>query len=112
MKKNQLEMTPLQRIVGFDVAEEIYDNLPIFAQYILDLKIEGWTEQDIALALGCAQSTVNDTFRRARHYLLTSKLKLILETRVHYRETHYTAVDVDVHGESKGAIGMNYGIHD
>lgn len=88
-----LEPTPLQRVVGFEVAEETYDLLPLFAQLILDCKIEGYTEQDIAAALGLAQSTVNDTFKRARYALLKSKLRLILESRLYYRENHPIVMD-------------------
>lgn len=84
--RDRLPPTPLQRIVGFEVAEEIYDNLPLYAQYILDLKIAGYSETQIAATLGVAQSTVNETFKRARYYLLESKLHLILEARIHYRE--------------------------
>lgn len=88
MKEIKLEATPLQKLLGFEVAEEIYDMLPLTAQYIIDLKIENVPEQDIALALGCAQSTVNDTFHKARHALIKSKLYLTLEARQYYRETH------------------------
>lgn len=94
-KLTRLEATPLQKIVGFEVAEEIYDLLPLNAQLIIDLKIEGWTEQEIAIALNCAQSTVNDTFKKARHTLLRSKLHMILEMRQHYRETHPQVLDED-----------------
>ena len=86
LKKIDLEATPLQRVVGFEVSEEVYDMLPLLAQLILDCKIAGFTEQDTALALGVAQSTVNDTFKKARWVLLKSKLHLILETRQDYRE--------------------------
>lgn len=87
-KQLKLEATPLQKILGFEVAEEIYDLLPINAQLIIDLKIEGWTEQEIAVALSIAQSTVNDTFKKARHTLLKSRMHMILEMRQHYKETH------------------------
>lgn len=93
MKTDRLKLTPLQRIVGIDVAEEIYDNLPIYAQYILDLKIEGYTEHDIAAALGISQSRVSAIFSQAKYYLVDSKLHLILESRVIYRETHRTVME-------------------
>jgi len=86
-------MTPLQKLLGFDVAEEMYDQLPLTVQLILDLKIEGYNDSDIARALGMPRVTVIDMFRRSRHTLLRSKLKLILETRVYYRETHTTVLD-------------------
>ena len=87
MNKDILPKTPLQKVVGFEVAEELYDMLPLFAQYILDMKIEGYSEPEIALALGIAQSTVSETFKKARYVLLKSKLHLILESRAMYRET-------------------------
>lgn len=93
MRNNSLPKTPLQTIVGFDVAEDTYDQLPFMAQLILDLRIEGWREMDIARALGIPQATVNDIFRRTRYALANSKLKMILETRVFYQETHYSVVD-------------------
>jgi predicted XRE-type DNA-binding protein len=93
MKKDKLPMTPLQIVVGFDVAEETYDKLPFMAQLILDLRIEGWKEMDIARALNIPQPTVNDIFRRTRYALADSKLKMILENRVYYRETHASVKD-------------------
>jgi len=90
---SSLSMTPLQKLLGFDVAEEMYDQLPLTVQLILDLKIEGYNDSDIARALGMPRVTVIDMFRRSRHTLLRSKLKLILETRVYYRETHTTVLD-------------------
>jgi DNA-directed RNA polymerase specialized sigma24 family protein len=84
----KLESTPLQKVLGFDVAEEIYDLLPLRAQIIIDCKIEGYTEQEIAEVLGVAQSTVSDTLKKARHTLVRSKLRLILESRQHYKESN------------------------
>jgi len=88
MKNDKLEMTPLQKVVGFEVAEETYDQLPFMAQLILDLKIVGWKDSDIARCLNMPRTTVVDTFTRTRYALANSKLKMILETRVYYRETH------------------------
>lgn len=90
MRELKLKPTPLQQVLGFDVAEEIYDMLPIKAQLILDLRIEGYREMDIARALDMPQATVNDIFMRTRHALLNSKMHMILENRVYYRETHQT----------------------
>ena len=85
-KELKLKATPLQRVLGFDVAEEIYDLLPFEAQLIIDCKIEGYTEKDIAEAMGLAQQRVSEKFLQARQVLLTSKLHLILESRQYYRE--------------------------
>lgn len=101
-KELRLESTPLQKILGFEIAEEIYDMLPITAQLIIDLKIEGWTEQEIAKALDIAQSTVNDTFKKSRYILLKSKLHTILEVRQYYKETHPQVMDLEeVHSQAK-----------
>lgn len=86
-------MTPLQRTVGFDVAEELYDMLPIKAQLILDLKIEGYNDGEIAMALEIPRTTVIYIFRKARYSLLSSKLKLILDTRLYYKETHISVME-------------------
>lgn len=93
MRATKLPQTPLQRVVGFDVAEEIYDDLPFVSQIILDLRMEGYVMQDIADTLGLPYTTVYDTFMRARHYLANSKLKLILETRQYYKENHPIVLD-------------------
>jgi DNA-directed RNA polymerase specialized sigma24 family protein len=90
-----LQPTPLQRVVGFEVSEEIYDQLPLFAQCILDLKIEGYSEPQIASALGIAQSNVHMIFKQARHQLLKSKLHVILEARQVYRENTPIVMDGD-----------------
>ena len=94
-KRLRLEPTPLQKVLGFEVAEEIYDMLPLRAQLIIDLKIEGYTTREIAQALDIGQMTVQDTFIKARHSLLRSKMHLILESRVHYRETHEQVLESD-----------------
>lgn len=87
--------TPLERIVGFPVSEELYDMLELYEQIILDLKIMGVTEQNIAEVLGISQSTVNVIFRRVRVKLADSKLRLILETRQYYRESNPIVAEVE-----------------
>lgn len=106
--KTNLPMTPLQKVVGFEVAEEVYDGLPLTAQLILDMKIEGWNDSDIARTLDMPRVTMIDTFRRARYYLANSKLKLILDTRIYYKETHTSVIDdprEDYLNSSEGYIG-------
>lgn len=85
--------TPLQRIVGFEVAEELYDRLELYEQLILDLRIEGWVETDIAKALNISQSWVNILMHRARYKLADSKLRTILEDRQSYKEQHYLVME-------------------
>lgn len=91
MNPTRLPMTPLQRIVGFEVAEEIYDKLPLTSQVVLDLRMEGYTMQEIADTIGIPYTTVYDNFVRARFHL--AKLKLTLETRQYYKETHPIVID-------------------
>lgn len=91
--KKKLKLTPLESVLGFDVAEELYDELPFMAQLILDLKIVGYTDSDIARCLGMPRTTVVDTFRRSRTTLAMEKMKRILETRVFYMETHKSIAD-------------------
>lgn len=88
MRASRLPRTPLQQVLGFDVAEEIYDLLPMTSQIIIDLKIMGYTNHDIAECLGLPYTTVYDEFKRAQITLATSKLKQILDNRLHYRENH------------------------
>lgn len=106
--KTNLPMTPLQRIVGFDVAEETYDGLPFLTQIILDLKIEGYNDSDIARVLGMPRVTVIDTFRRARSFLANSKMKLVLETRVYYRETHASVMDNGAEFEGYSSLTSSF----
>lgn len=87
MRQTKLPPTPLQKIVGFPVAEEIYDELPLSAQIVIDLRIEGYSMQQIADVLEMPRITIYDQFVRSRHHM--AKLKLTLETRQHYKETHY-----------------------
>jgi len=93
MRTTKLPKTPLQRLVGFEVAEETYDMLPFTAQIILDLKIEGWNDSDIARALNIPRVTCIDIFRRARYFLADSNMKKVLESRVYYREAHSSVLD-------------------
>lgn len=86
MRTTKLPPTPLQQVVGFDVAEEIYDNLPLSSQVIIDLRMAGFTLQDIAKCLGLPYTTVYDNLTRSRFHL--AKLKLTLEVRQFYKETH------------------------
>lgn len=102
MTKRVIVRTPLQRIVGFEVAEELYDQLELLEQIILDLKIEGWVETDIAQALNISQPWVNILMHRARFKLADSKLREILELRAHYKETHYSVLEPSLEGEEDG----------
>lgn len=88
MRETKLPPTPLQKVVGFNVAEEIYDELPFTTQIIIDLRIEGLVLHDIAAVFEQPYTTIADNFYRARHYMAMQKFKAILENRQHYRENH------------------------
>lgn len=80
--------TPLQRVLGFEAAEETYDLLDFREQLILDLRIEGWSQHEIGEALGLSQGWVSIIFRRIRFKLADSNLRRTLELRQHYKETN------------------------
>lgn len=86
MRATKLPPTPLQRVIGFKVAEEIYDELPLSYQLIIDLRIDGCTFHEIAFALDMPYSTVYESFIKSRIYL--AKMKLELENRIAYKEDH------------------------
>ena len=87
--------TPLERIVGFPISEELYDLLELDEQVLLDLKIMEIPEHDIARVMGVSQTTVNTLSHRIRFKLADSKLRLILETRQHYREITPIVCEID-----------------
>ncbi len=82
------KQTPLQKLLGFEAAEETYDLLDFREQLIVDLRIEGWTHEDIGHALGLSQGWVSIIFKRIRFKLAESNLRRTLEIRQHYKETH------------------------
>lgn len=87
---NPSRPTPLQRVLGFEVAEETYDLLDFREQLILDLRIEGWSQEEIGDILGLSQGWVSIIFKRIRFKLATSELRRTLEVRAYYKETHTT----------------------
>lgn len=82
----QINKTPLERILGSDVAEEAYDRLTMTEQIIVDLVVEGWHQKDIADVLSISQPTVSVSIRRISYKLADSKLKKMLEVRQQYRD--------------------------
>ena len=84
--------TPLEMVIGFAVAEELYDLLTMSEQLIVDLKIAGYSQQDIAELLGISQTSISIMFRRIRTKLAQSKLMQIIEIRQHYREITPTVI--------------------
>ncbi|HWZ65619.1 MAG TPA: hypothetical protein VNX65_02355 [Patescibacteria group bacterium] len=80
--------TPLERIVGDEVAEDAYDRLSLNEQVIVDLVITGWTQNAIADVLRMSQPGIARSIRRISIKLAESKLKRVLEARQYYRETN------------------------
>ena len=80
--------TPLQRLLGFEAAEETYDLLDFREQLIIDLRIEGWSQHEIGEALGLSQGWVSIIFKRIRFKLAESNLRRTLEIRQYYKENH------------------------
>jgi predicted XRE-type DNA-binding protein len=87
LDNNPSAATPLQLILGFDAAEELYDALDLREQLIIDLKIAGWSQHEIGEALGLSQGWVSILFRRSRFKLANSKLLHTLEIRQHFKDT-------------------------
>lgn len=87
VSSNPSTPTPLQTILGFDAAEELYDLLDLREQLIIDLKIAGWSQHEIGEALGLSQGWVSILFRRSRFTLANSKLLHTLEIRQHFKES-------------------------
>jgi DNA-binding NarL/FixJ family response regulator len=75
------EITPLEKAVGFHVAEETYDLLTFREQLIVDLLCAGYTHAQIGNVFDVSQPSISSSVRRLRFKLADGKLQLILETR-------------------------------
>lgn len=80
------EITPLEKVVGFNVAEETYDLLSFREQLILDLLCAGFTHAEIGNVFDVSQPSISSSVRRLRFKMADSKLKMVLDARVLYRE--------------------------
>ncbi len=80
------EITPLEKAVGFLVAEETYDLLTFREQLIVDLLCAGYTHAQIGEVFDVSQPSVSSSVRRLRFKLADRKLQLILETRLALKE--------------------------
>lgn len=78
-------ITPLEAAVGFDVAEDAYDLLNFREQLIVDLLCAGYTHAQIGRVFNVSQPSISSSVRRIRFKLAESKLRLVLDLRVHYR---------------------------
>lgn len=80
------EITPLEKVVGFNVAEETYDLLSFREQLILDMLCAGFTHAEIGNVFDVSQPSISSSVRRLRFKLADSKLKMVLDARALYRE--------------------------
>lgn len=80
------KQSPLERVAGFDVAEETYDALTFREQIVIDLLICGFTQSDIAKVFGVSQPSISSSVRRIRVKLATGKLKLVLDARMEFKQ--------------------------
>lgn len=85
------DITPLESVVGFKIAEVTYDSLNFRDQLIIDLLCAGWNQADIGLLFGVSQPGIAGCIRRIRFKLAQSTLKISLELRQNYREESRSA---------------------
>lgn len=71
-KKNDQKKTPLQELLGFKVSEKVYDALEFDEQIIIDLKLAGWSQDQIAEKIGVPQSTIKVKMQQIRYKLANS----------------------------------------
>lgn len=80
------EITPLEKAVGFSVAEETYDLLTFREQLIVDLLCAGYTHAEIGSVFDVSQPSISSSVRRLRFKLADGKLQMILEARQMLKE--------------------------
>ena len=80
------EITPLEKAVGFNVAEETYDLLTFREQLIVDLLCAGYTHAEIGSVFDVSQPSISSSARRLRFKLADGKLQMILEARLMMKE--------------------------
>lgn len=86
-------ITPLQRAVGFHVSEHTYDKLGELEQIIVDLRIEGYTNVDIAGLLGVRPVDIKHSMEIIRTKLAKSELHYHLQMRLYYKENREMVLD-------------------
>lgn len=89
----QITVTPLERTVGFYVAEKTYDRLTFIEQIVVDLKIEGFDNQDIGGLLGIKPAAIKRILDLIRVKLAKSELTYQIELKQYYREQSQTVLD-------------------
>lgn len=80
-------VTPLQSVVGFNAAEEIYDELDFRDQLILDLMMCGWPQQAVAKLFGMSQGTLSVTFKGIRLKLANTTLMMKIQARQELKDS-------------------------
>ena len=86
-------MSPLERIIGFQFSEDIYDHLDITDQVLLDLLIEGWQQNDIADLFCVHKSWITKRLQRIRPYLADTELRRILQLRSEMKDGVHTRLE-------------------
>ena len=81
IKMNPTLVTPLQRVLGFNVSEKVYDRLEFNEQLIVDLLIQGYANHEIATVFGVASSRIKEIVHRIRFKLADSELTFHLEMK-------------------------------
>lgn len=79
-------ITPLERAVGFKVAEATYDLLSFREQLIVDLLCAEYTHAEIGFVFGVSQPSISSSVRRLRYKLAHGKLQNLLEARAAFKE--------------------------
>lgn len=79
------QQSPLEKVVGFDIAESTYDLLTFREQLVIDLLICGFSQSDIAKIFEVSQPSISSSVRRIRMKLADGKLHLILEARMDFK---------------------------
>ena len=81
VRDKKIPMSPLERVVGFRFSEDIYNQLPLIDQLILDLMIEGWQQNDIADLFCVHKSWITVRLHRMRPFLAQTELLRHLQIR-------------------------------
>lgn len=92
-KMHSVFQTPLEKVVGFSVSEKTYDKLSLSEQIVLDLKIEGITNRDIAMLLGVRPDDIVRMLTIIRTKLVNSELQFHLEIKTHYQKQKEIVLD-------------------
>jgi DNA-binding NarL/FixJ family response regulator len=76
-----MPLTPIQRSIGFRVAEDVLEDLPLGDYIVLECLGLGWQQQEIAELLGVDPSSVSIRLKQLRVLLADSQLHKMLLVR-------------------------------